>query len=337
MTGKKQKRILIARTDRLGDLILTTAIPREIKKKWPDSFVAILLRSYTKAVYENNPYVDEIITDDFTEESRSETFWQKVKELKNYKFTDALMLLPTERLNFMFFWAGIPNRVGVGHRLFQFLAFTKYVKRNFDPLRSEADYCMDLARKIGVKTENLKSEIFLTDTEKHSVIKLKEKWSAGGKKIIGIHSTSGNSAPNMPSAEYRNLANMISETGKFKVIITDPDPPDELLNIKNAEYIKLPLREFFINIAALDLLISASTGPMHVAGALGIKTLSLFCPLNNCHPDLWGPQGNEAHFILPDENYCSINCPGDPHICRFEGNGGIDSKVVFERFIKLFE
>jgi len=65
-----QKRILIARPDRVGDVVLSTPIPREIKQTYPDSFIAVLVRDYTKAIYENNPYVDLILTDDFTEETK---------------------------------------------------------------------------------------------------------------------------------------------------------------------------------------------------------------------------------------------------------------------------
>lgn len=58
------RRILIVRIDRIGDVVLTTSMPREIKKKYPDSFVAVLVRSYTRDIFINNPYVDEIIIAD---------------------------------------------------------------------------------------------------------------------------------------------------------------------------------------------------------------------------------------------------------------------------------
>lgn len=330
-----KKRILITRTDRLGDVVLSTAIPREIKKTYPDSFVAVLVRNYTVPVYENNPYVDAILTDDFTEETRSKTFWQKIKEIKQYNFTDALMLLPSERLTYMLFWAGIKNRIGVSRKLYQFLTFTKYVMRNFEPLRSEADYCMDLARKIGVESDNISSEIFLTNEEIKESAQLKEKWSAGNKKIIGIHSSSGNSAPNMPAEEYRNLAEKLIETGRYKVIITDPAVPDELQGIEDAEYINLPLRKLFVNIKAFDLLVSASTGPMHAAAALKVNTLSVFCTLNSCHPNLWGPKGNQAFIVLPDKEFCRVNCSDNPHYCSLNKESGINAEVLFRKINEL--
>jgi heptosyltransferase-2 len=62
----------------------------------------------------------------------------------------------------------------------------------------------------------------------------------------------------------------------------------------------------------------------------------MFCPLTACSPKLWGPLGNESKIILPDENYCSTVCPGDPKKCSFSGNGGIDSEKVFNEILKSF-
>jgi heptosyltransferase-2 len=61
----------------------------------------------------------------------------------------------------------------------------------------------------------------------------------------------------------------------------------------------------------------------------------MFCPLPACSPKLWGPLGNKSEIILPEENYCSTVCPGDPHICDFSGIGGIDSEEVYQK-VKSF-
>jgi heptosyltransferase-2 len=74
---------------------------------------------------------------------------------------------------------------------------------------------------------------------------------------------------------------------------------------------------------------------MHIAAALKIKTLSIFCPLTACSPDLWGPLGNNSRIILPEKNYCEVVCPGDPKKCTFSGTGGINSKRVTEEAINI--
>ena len=55
------KNILIVRTDRIGDLILTLPLAGLIKKQYPDSKVSFLVREYTKNIVSNHPYIDEVI------------------------------------------------------------------------------------------------------------------------------------------------------------------------------------------------------------------------------------------------------------------------------------
>jgi ADP-heptose:LPS heptosyltransferase len=83
----------------------------------------------------------------------------------------------------------------------------------------------------------------------------------------------------------------------------------------------------------LDLLVSASTGPMHIAAGLDVPTVSLFCPLTACSPQLWGPRGNRAEVVLPPEGYCSSMCPGNPHICDLEG--GIHPANIYEKILEM--
>jgi len=336
----KRKRILIVRPDRIGDVVLSTPLPREIKREFPDCFVAVLVREYTKDIYLNNPYVDKIILIDDINDRSLRSFFNKVFEIRKYKFTHSLTLLPTERLNYLLFFSGIKNRIGVGHKFYQFITFTKYVNRKkYIPLRHEADYCMDLARKIGVETDNLSTEIFLGRDEKKKVEQIRKELLNGKKYLIGIHSTSGNSAPNWKPEEYSSLTTKLKEHKEISVVITDNKIPEQLENLEGVNYpnIGKRLRESIINFAALDILISASTGPMHIAAALKTKTLSMFCPMTACSPKLWGPLGNKSKIILPKDSYCSTVCPGDPKKCTFGGAGGIDSDMVISEIGNLLD
>jgi len=336
MIFTKQKRILIVRPDRIGDVVLSTPIPREIKKTFPGCFIAVLVRPYTQDIYINNPYVDRIILID---ESKSiKSFFNNVSELRKYKFTHALTLLPTKRLNYLLLAAAILYRIGVGHKFYQFITFTHYVNRKkYIPLRHEADYCMDLARKIGVKTNDLSTEIYLTEEEKRKVTVTRNKLLDGKKILIGVHSTSGNSAPNWNIEEYYKLILQLQNIENIRVVVTDNIIPKEIAGIDGVCYpnINVNLRESFIIFRSLDLLISASTGPMHIAAALKVKTLSMFCPLTACSPQLWGPLGNDSRIILPESNYCEINCPGDPKKCTFSGIGGISVGKVLDEVVRI--
>ncbi len=330
---KSQLRVLICRPDRIGDVVLSTPIARELKKKYPESFIAVLLRAYTKDIYVNNPYVDEIIV--YDESLAPSTYIKKIWE---YSFTHAFMLLPQEKLNWILFCSGIKYRIGVGYKFYQFITNTKSVYRyKYNPLRHEADYCLDMVRKLGIKPESIFPEIFLTDGEKEEASKLKKEICLNDEVLIGVNSTSGKSAPNISPLEYRKLVELLLNTEGIKPVITDLNPPDELKNIKEIMYpnISNTLRKSLITFYALDLLISASTGPMHICAALNIKTLTLFSRLIACSSELWGPLGNESYIIMPEAGYCQIKCAGDPGNCNFGGEGGINSEKIYNKVLEI--
>jgi heptosyltransferase-2 len=194
-----------------------------------------------------------------------------------------------------------------------------------------------MVRKIGIEPESIEPEIYLTDDEKKSAKKFRESIAKNDEILIGINSTSGNSSPNLNASEYKRLIEKLLQVEKMKIIVTDPNPPAEILNIKNVHYPMVgKLREDIIKFSALDVLISASTGPMHICAALKVPTISVFCPLTACSPKLWGPLGNKSIILLPEENYCKTQCPGDPKICRYEGESGINAEVIFKRILNFF-
>jgi len=330
-----QLRLLILRPDRLGDVVLSTPLPREIKKNYPDTFVVVLVRNYTKDIYTNNPFVNEILI----EEELGDSFWQRVKRIRSFSFTHGIALLPTEKNNWLLFFSGIKIRIGVGHKFYQFLSNAKSIyRRKYIPLRNEADYCLDALRKIGIENPDTAVSIYLSDEEKKKVLEIRESFITDKKIFVGIHATSGKSAPNLSLPEYRRLAEQLVQIKNVKVFITEKEIPNELKDIEGVSYYfeNLSLRDSIIAFSAADVLISASTGPMHIAAALKVKTLSVFCPLPACEPKLWGPQGNEAYFVMPDENYCSKVCSGDPQTCMFEGNGGINAEKIVAQLKKIF-
>jgi ADP-heptose:LPS heptosyltransferase len=249
--------------------------------------------------------------------------------LRDLKFDTALMLLPTERLAWMLFAAGIRTRIGVGTRLYQVLTLMRTVSRHkYIPLRHEADYCLDLGRAIGVKTDDLSVEVFLTREERMAAeARLGMRQGLDPETLIGIHPGSGASAPNWRIEHYAGLASdLLKRHSSARIVVTgsaDETAFSKAFSGLDTERVidlvgKLTLRELMAVISCFSVLVSASTGPMHIAAGLKVPTVSLFCPLTACSPRLWGPRGNRSDVLLPPEGYCQVRCPGDPHICTFE-------------------
>jgi heptosyltransferase-2 len=344
----KHSRILVVRTDRVGDVVLATPLIRALRNTFPHAHLAALVRPYTREVLLHNPHLDELLVDDPTGAHAGRTgFWAQVAMLRSKKFDTALLLLPTERMAWMLFAAGIRTRVGVGTKLYEALTFMRTVSRNkYIPLRHEADYCLDLGRAIGVRSTDLTTEVFLTEDERRAAAsRLRVAGLQGPMSVlVGIHPGSGASAPNWPIARYVELAGMILERHpSARIVVTGSEAETEfsrafagLTSTRVIDLVgALTLRELTAVISHCSLLVSASTGPMHIAAGLGVPTVSLFCPLTACSPRLWGPQGNRSAVLLPSEGYCQQQCPGDPHVCRFEG--GIHVAQAAEAVARMLE
>jgi len=340
---KKQKRILIVRTDRVGDVCYITPSLRELKRTFPDAYIATLTQPHTSNLIKNNPYVDSILVDDLDKNK----FWNVVRELRKHKFTHALLMQPTERAAYQLFFAGIPYRVGVGRILYEVITLMRSVSRNkYIPLRHEADYCMDLARKIGVVTDNLKLKIFLTEQEKTEakVFFINHGLAENDLKVF-FHFGSLGSAPHWNEEKYLSLIKNFCTTYSdktYRVILTAREMSDEfkrkIAELNNSRIHDISadigdLRDMIKIISQADLFFAPSTGPLHIADALDIKCVGLFCHRNASRPKLHGVLNERSINLEVSEEYCNKHCSADKEKCAIQT--GLNEEDVMKAFQKL--
>ena len=336
----QQRRILICRPDRLGDVVLATPLPREIKRHWPDAYVGVLVRGFTRDLFDHDPHVDVVLTDDFEPATRAQSFWARVRELRRHRFTHGLMALADARLAYLLAAAGIPHRYGHGITLYHALSLTRPVmSRKFNKGRHEGAYSLDLLRALGVEPLDTDPELHLSAREREAVDYYRAEWGAPGRRIVGLQTTSGQSAPNWEPARWAELARLLAGDPRLQVLVTDMNPPVAVDGLEGVFYPVrgLGIRPTMVRLAALDALIATSTGPLHMAAALGVPTVSLFCPLPSCEPALWGPLGSEGVTVMPEPEYCRDRCPGDPKLCTFAGSREVAPERVATAVGKLFD
>ncbi|MCP4571350.1 MAG: glycosyltransferase family 9 protein [bacterium] len=337
--GAMQKRILICRQDRLGDVVLATALPREIKRRWPDAYVGVLVRGYTRELFAHDPHVDAVLTDDFRPATRWPSFWARVGELRRHRFTHGLMALADARMAYLLAAAGIPRRYGHGITLYHALSLTRPVmSRKLRKGQHESAYSMDLVRVLGVEPEDTDPRLFLSEREREAVEHCRSEWGAPGRRIVGLQTTSGASAPNWEPARWAELARLLTKDPRLQVMITDMAPPPVVDGLEGVLYPLrgLGIRPTMVRLAALDVLVATSTGPLHMAAALGVPTVSLYCPLPSSEPALWGPLGSEGITVLPEPGFCRDRCPGDPHVCTYAGSRQASPTHVAAEVARLF-
>ena len=113
-------RILLVRTDGIGDVLLSVPLAGAIKRERPKDEVWLLTRSYTRELGENHPDIDGVLTPD-TDGGIPYSSGSLVRTLRSKSFDSAVLVYPRFRMALLLLRAGIPVRVGTGYRWFSFL------------------------------------------------------------------------------------------------------------------------------------------------------------------------------------------------------------------------
>ena len=117
-TDYRYKRILIVRTDRIGDVLLSTPVIKALRDAWPYAYIAMIVSPYAKEIVEGNPYLDEVII--YNKDGKHRSALRTIKfalNLKKKKFDLAVILHPTNRVHLVSFLAGIKRRIGYDRKL----------------------------------------------------------------------------------------------------------------------------------------------------------------------------------------------------------------------------
>ena len=64
------------------------------------------------------------------------------------------------------------------------------------------------------------------------------------------------------------------------------------------------LKALAAELAAMDVFIASSTGPLHIASAVGTPVVGVYCPIKVCLPERWGPIGPNDMALVPDVPPC---------------------------------
>lgn len=322
---EKNKRILIFNVNWLGDVLFSTAAIRNIRHNFPGSFIACIIPARCYQILKGNPRIDEIII--FDEKERHRNILSQlgfVKMLKDKKFDTVFLLHRSFTRALICRLAGIPQRFGYYTKKRGFLLAKKIVPPKRDSLH-RIDYYLNLLEKIGLKVEDRYLEFFLHDEDmvfvddflkKNSISKPRANTSGEscGDFLVAIN-PGGNWIPKRWPKEYwAEIADKLISEFNAKVIITG-----NLSDVPLAREIKAAMKEEPILAAGVlnlkqlgalckraDLFITADTGPMHIANAVGAKKIiAIFGPTS---PEITAPYPLKNVIVLQKEVGCKIPC-----------------------------
>lgn len=300
------QRIIIVRTDRIGDVVLSTPVIENVRRAYPGAFIAFMCRPYTKDILEGNPYLDEIIVYDKHEKHRS--FFSTVLfafSLRKKKFDLAIVLHPTNRAHFIGFFAGIPRRVGWDRKM-GFLLTQRVVHTKQEGKKHESEYTLDLIRSLGIPVTTRRL-FFPLRHDSQLVIEemLKRYGITRHERLVIINPSASDPSRCWPQEYFNQLIYLLKGHCCVRVaVIASPEKADcgALLLKCHPDTIDLRAKLTLSQLGALlnraSLLISNDSGPVHVAAALGIPVISIFSRSNpGLSPARWRPLGGRSVYF----------------------------------------
>lgn len=299
--------IILSRTDSIGDVVLTLPMAGILKQKYPAVKITFAGRSYTEAVVRLSAHVDEFLNVDDLDKLTQKEQIVLIRSLQSDWF---IHVFPNRKLAVLAKKAGIANRVGTSHRTFHWL--TCNYRPNFSRKNSdlhEAQLNCRLLSPLGIElpgTDDLQKSYGFRVNEK-GLNKINTLLDSKRKNII-LHPKSKGSAREWGLGNFGKLVELLPPE-KFSIFISGTDTEAELIQEFLEKYRsrvvdvtgKFSLAEFITFIAMADALVAASTGPLHLAAALGKNAVGIYPPIRPMHPGRWKPLGPKAKVLVLDK------------------------------------
>ncbi|GAB4288424.1 MAG: glycosyltransferase family 9 protein [Ignavibacteriaceae bacterium] len=329
--------LLIVRTDRIGDVVLSLPLAGIIRKHYPDCRITFLLRKYSKPIAANHPHIDEVIT--LNEENNKITLIENVRRLRACKFDTAIIVYPTLIAAMIVFFAGIKIRIGTGYRWYSFLFNKRVFEHRKYAEKHELEYNVNLLEQIGIYESISKGNVKFSLKEDDNALrrvrnKVVKLGVDPGKPLIILHPGSGGSSVDLPLNKFKELAKYISDSNLCNLVITGLPSEKQLASAvaENTNAInaagEFDLNELIAFISLSKLFIANSTGPLHIAAALGKYTIGFYPKLRACSAERWGPYSNKS-FVYKPETDCD-DCNRE-QCNKIDCMNSIDMSAVFSK------
>lgn len=296
------KRIAIAKTNHMGDVVISLAMAGLIKAHAPTAKVIFMCRGNNSDVASASPFVDEVY--DWSKIEASPNSHTALKQLNLDIF---IHTNPCIKMSQIVKAADIKIRVGSLFRLYHWFSCNRIAFISRSSKKNKRFLDLQYLRPLGIKTGISNQQ--LQQFSRLKALPLKKSLNnllSRNKFNLVIHPGSITANEHGFGIEnYMALVNALDKE-KFHIIISgiekERDEFAELLKMDGVLDLmgRLSLKDYINFLGKVDGMIAGSTGPLHLTNAHQKYTLGLYRH-NKKDKSRWQPIGNKA-FVLSHKN-----------------------------------
>ena len=319
------RNILIVRTDRIGDVILTTPAIKVLRQAYPSARISILIAPLTKELVAGNPDLDEIIVDDRRGVHRGIMgFWRLVLSLRRKKYDLAIVYHTKKRTNCLCWAAGIPRRAGYKNEKFGLLLTDPIPDQRHWGRQHEAQYCLDVLRHLGISGNKILAKSPVDLAEDIDVPISADGWGwleqfcreyhiCAEERLIAIHPGASDPAKRWPREQFAELIEQLVKRYQARIILVGTAQTSvvarQIIALTKIPVLDLTGKTTVGQLAGLlkrcNLLVSNDSGPVHIAAGVKTPCVAIFTRNQpGINPQRWQPLGgkNKVVSVPPSES-----------------------------------
>lgn len=328
-------KILIRMPNWIGDAIMATPAVDSIKKAYPNAFLYLLSTKNVCEVFENDSRFNAIIQDRSKEHFlRIVGVFKEAKKIKiEYGTFDKAFVFTNSFFTTLFVaLIGADNIYALRSNFFRDILLSKSIRFDTTKLH-QAEIYNTIVNKATNK--NFKCE--------KTSIGIKNKVTFKRKTVAIIPGASYGSAKRYKNYRFGEIALNLALKGFDILLLGAPNEKNiakkiedilEFNHVKNYKNLtgKTSLASLIEHIAGVTLFICNDSGPMHIAGALQVPTISIFGPTKHKQTYQWG---NKNYVLIRHNISCSPcmkrECPLKHHKCMRD----IKAKEILDKAYDL--
>ncbi|MGH7604146.1 MAG: glycosyltransferase family 9 protein [Gemmatimonadaceae bacterium] len=309
MENGQVSRILVIELWNIGDIILAMPFLARLRHVFPHASVTLLSRSFASELFAGTGLVDEFITADLAwtpadgvpVPRRAARLFSAARALRKRKFDLAFSSRPHARERFLMALASADRRVGIAIGKADSL-LTDRIAANGSRGHKTNDW-LNLLAPFGGGHGKVFPRLYVSQAERFWATEYLKRRGVGSEdQLVGIHPGASLPAKRWPIERFRDTASEIAKRPGVRVLaFAEPSGyGGELFDIPGVVGARVGLRQLIALIERCKLLVCNDSGPMHIAGALGVPTVAMF----GSGIDEWFAPLGEGHEILraPSEN-----------------------------------
>jgi ADP-heptose:LPS heptosyltransferase len=282
---------------------------RALKQAYPFAQLSLAADPSVRGLAGCIDVVDEVIP----WENRRHAFAEIIRfarEIKKYRFDLCVIFNPTRDFHLVSFLAGIPSRVGY-NRKWGFLLTRRLNDEKYLGLKHEVEYNLELAALAG----GGESVPPLSLTIDERVITRMAACFSQDKDLISVHPFTSDPQKQWPLAHFLALIKKLSASPKIQVAVIggreERDKNHDFIVSLGSNAVDMVGKTSLVELGAVlkksSLLISADSGPVHLASCAGTKTIALFRnDLAGKGALRWGPLA-KGSIVLEQNNLGNIS------------------------------